>query len=48
MVHVAGLEQEQAAELLLRFGVGTVGRRDVVVLPVQGQRGVRRLEPFAS
>lgn len=35
---------ERNAELLLGFRIGAVGRRDFPVLPVQGQRGLRRLK----
>src|SRR5215472_11502840 len=48
MIHVPRLKDENAAELFLGFRVGTVGGRDFAVLPVQGQRGFRRLERFSA
>src|SRR6516164_4859177 len=48
MIHVPRLKDENAAELFLGFRVGTVGGRHFAVLPVNGQRGFRRLERFSA
>jgi hypothetical protein len=48
MIHVARLKDENAAELFLRFGIGTVRGYDFAVLPIQGQGGFRRLKRFSS
>src|SRR5215470_7749854 len=48
MIHVPRLKDEYAAELFLSFRVGTVGGCDFPVLPVNGQRGFRRLERFSA
>src|SRR5271168_222235 len=47
MIHVPCLKHEKATELFLGFRIGTVGRRDFSVLPIQGQRGFRRLKSFS-
>jgi hypothetical protein len=36
VIHVAGFEDENAAELFLGFGVGAVRRGDFAVLPIEG------------
>ena len=36
MIHVAGFEDENAAELFLGFGVRTVRRGDFAVLRIEG------------
>jgi hypothetical protein len=36
VIHVSGLEEGNAAELFLGFGVGTVRRGDFAVLPIEG------------
>src|SRR5829696_8305985 len=46
MIEVSRLKDENAAELFLGFRIGAVGRRDFAVLPVQGQRGLRRLKRY--
>src|SRR5215510_759440 len=46
MIEVSRLKDENAAELFLGFQIGPVGRRDFAVLPVQGQRGLRRLKRY--
>ncbi|SRR5258705_6142413 len=46
MIEVSRLKDLNAAELFLGFRVGAVGRRDVAVFPVQGQRGLRRLKRY--
>src|SRR5215216_4292127 len=46
MIEVSRLEDENAPELFLGFRVGTIGRRDFAVFPVQGQRGLRRLKRY--
>src|SRR5580692_5719070 len=48
MIHVPRLKHAKAAELLLGFRIGTVGRRDFPVLPIQGQRGFRTLKCFST
>src|SRR2546423_6608997 len=48
MIHVSRLKDENAAELLFGFRVGTVGRYHFAVLPGQGQRRFRRLERFTT
>src|SRR5215813_13941096 len=48
MIHVPRLEDENTAELFLGFRVGTVGGCHFAVLPVNGQRGFRRLERFSA
>jgi hypothetical protein len=48
MIHVPRLKHANAAELLLGFRIGTVGRRDFAVLPRQGQGGFRRLKRLSS
>src|SRR6266550_2987436 len=46
MIEVSRLKDENAAELFLGFRIGTVGRRDFAVFPVQRQRGLRRLKRY--
>src|SRR2546428_9405311 len=46
MIEVSRLEDVNAAELLLGFRIGAVGRRDFAVFPVQGHRGLRRLKRY--
>src|SRR5215472_11318645 len=48
MIHVPRLKDEYAAELFLGFRVGTVGGCHFAVLPVNGQRGFRRLKRFSA
>src|SRR5262249_27139224 len=48
VIHVPCLKDENAAELFLGFRVGTVGGCHFAVLPVNGQRGFRRLERFSA
>src|SRR6267378_1916375 len=48
MVEVSCLKDLNAAKLFLGFRIGTVGRRDFTVFPVQGQRGLRRLKRYFS
>src|ERR1700679_2398508 len=48
MIHVPRLKDENAAELFLGFHVGTVGSCHFAVLPIQGQRGFRRLQRFSA
>jgi len=36
LIHVAGFEDKNAADLFLGFGVGAVRRRDVAVLAIEG------------
>src|SRR3989442_2095179 len=46
MIEVSRLKDLNAAKLFLGFCIGTVGRRDFAVFPVQGQRGLRRLKRY--
>src|SRR6202042_2518667 len=39
---------ENAAELFFGFGIGTVGRYHLGVLPIQGQGGLRPLNRFST
>src|SRR5215472_10759494 len=48
MIHVPRLKHENATELFLGFRVWTVGGCHFAVLPVNGQRGFRRLERFST
>src|SRR5262245_62282873 len=48
MIHVPRLKDENAAELFLGFGIGTVRGCDFAVLPIQGQGGFRRLKRFST
>src|SRR5205823_11248405 len=48
MVQIASLKDEDAPELLLGFGIGTVGRSDFAVLPIQGECGLGRLKRFST
>src|SRR6516225_6597634 len=48
MIHVPRLKDEYAAELFLGFRIGTVRGCDFAVLPIQGQRGFRRLKRFST
>jgi hypothetical protein len=48
MIHVPCLKQQKAAHLFLGFCIGTVGHRDSAILPIQGQRGFRRLKTFSG
>ncbi len=36
VIHVASFEDENAAELFLGFGIGTVGGCDFAVFPIEG------------
>src|SRR5271157_1428524 len=46
MIEVSRLKDLNAAELFLGFRIGAVGRRDFAVFPVQGPRGLRRLNSY--
>src|SRR5688572_22457190 len=46
MIEVSRLNDMNAAELFLGLRIGAVGGRDFAVFPVQGQRGLRRLERY--
>lgn len=46
MIHVPRLKHANAAELLLGFHIGAVGRRDFPVPPMQGQRVFPSLSGF--
>src|ERR1700694_3585746 len=46
MIEVSRLKDLNAAELFLGFRIGAVSGRDFAVLPVQGQRGLRRLKRY--
>src|SRR2546427_12674457 len=46
MIEVSRLKDLNAAKLFLGFRIGTVGRRDFAVFPVQRQRGLRRLKRY--
>jgi hypothetical protein len=46
MIEVSRLKDLNAAKLFLGFRIGTVRRRDFAVLPVQGQRRLRRLKRY--
>ena len=48
MIHVPRLEDQNAAELFLGFRIWTIRRCDLAVLPIQGQRGFRRLQRFST
>ena len=48
MIHVPRLQDENAAELFFGFGKGAVGRCHLVVLPIQGQGGLRSLKRFST
>src|SRR6476646_10297308 len=44
MIEVSRLKDLNAAKLFLGLRIGAISRRDFAVLPVQGQRGLRRLK----
>ena len=44
MIEVSRLKDLNAAKLFLGFRIGTVGRRDFPVFPVERQRGLRGLK----
>src|SRR6058998_4228061 len=44
MIEVSRLKDLNAAKLFLGLRIGAISRRDFVVFPVQGQRGLRRLK----
>src|ERR1700719_4733943 len=46
MIEVSRLKDDKAGELFLGFRIGTVGRRDFAVFPVQGHGGLRRLKRY--
>jgi hypothetical protein len=48
VIQIVGFQDQDAAELLLGFGVGAVGHRDFAILPTQrdGRRGI--LQRFAA
>jgi hypothetical protein len=46
MIHVLRLKDENAADLLFGFRIGTVRGCDFAILPGQGQGGFRRLKRF--
>src|SRR5678815_5527695 len=46
MIEVSRLKDVNAAELFFGFRIGAVGGRDLVVFPVQGQCGLRRLKRY--
>src|SRR5216684_5015276 len=46
MIEVSRLKDLNAAELFLGFRIGAVGGRDFTVFPIQGQRGLRRLNRY--
>jgi hypothetical protein len=46
MIEVSCLKDLNAAKLFLGFRIGTVGRRDFAVFPVQRQRGLRGLKRY--
>jgi hypothetical protein len=48
MIHIPRLKHANATELLLGFRIGTVGRRDFPVPPIQGQRVFRRLKTLSA
>src|ERR1700722_16283939 len=48
MIHVPRLKNNNSAELLFGFGIGAVDRRDLAVLPREGQGGLRPLKRFAT
>src|SRR6202045_3382686 len=48
MIHVPRLKDENAAELFLGFGIGTIGSRHFAVLPIQGQGGFGPLKRFST
>src|SRR5262245_57481288 len=48
MIHVPRLKDKNAAELFLGFCIGTVSGCHFAVLPIQGQRGFRRLKRFST
>src|SRR5215469_7420950 len=48
MIHVSSLQDENAAELFLRFRIGTVGGCQFAVLPRQGQGGFGTLKRFPT
>src|SRR5262245_1646434 len=48
VIQILGLEDQDAAQLLLGLGVGTVGNRYLPVLEPQGSRALRRLEGFPA
>src|ERR1700733_6959694 len=48
MIHVPRFKDENAAELLLGFCIGTVGSCHFAVLPIQGQGGLRPLQRFST
>src|SRR6266404_438664 len=48
MIHVPRREDENAAELFLGFRIGTVGRCNFAVLPIQSQGGFRLLKRLST
>src|SRR4030088_3195236 len=48
MIHVRRLKDENAAQFLLGFRIGTVSSCHFAVLPIQGQGGFRRLKRFST
>ncbi|HEY3037423.1 MAG TPA: hypothetical protein VGJ66_01740, partial [Pyrinomonadaceae bacterium] len=44
MIEVSRLKDLNAAELFLGFRIGAIRRRDFAVFPVQGLRGLGRLQ----
>src|SRR5437588_3188940 len=46
MIEVSRVKDLNAAKLFLGFRIGAIRRRDFAVLPVQGQRGLRRLKRY--
>src|SRR5271165_1823238 len=46
MIEVSRLKNLNAADLFLGLRIGAVGRRDFAVLPLQGQRRLRRLKRY--
>src|SRR3984957_13357958 len=48
MIHVPRLNHKNAAELFFGFGIGTVRRCHLAVLPIQSQGGLRPLKRFST
>ena len=48
MIQVAGFQNEDSADLFLRFGIRAIGDGNLAVRPSQGGGGFRTLQGFAS
>ena len=48
MIHVAPPQGRECRRVVPCFRIGTVRSYDLAVLPIQGQRGLRRLKRFST